>query len=417
MTSLDLDPLFVKALKLLHSRSKDSTDQLREMVDEAIAQRRAQLKGIEIERKQKLEDDPVWKRENEKKQLEKLKQDLSELSQEAPAKKPRTHSPSPEKISSTKDKEQEREREKEKEKIKKEKDARERREADKKEKLKQEREKDKEREREREKEKEKKKKETKKIEDSDSDQGMDADDIAFGLGISCVVCRLFDVTSSNKLIECQECHNLYHQECHKPPVVEQDVDDPRFVWYCTRCVKNMKKMAQSKPTKPKPTSSQPVAAFTKEMTTLLKPPKTESSSSLLFRRAEPKTSSSKDSTASSGSKPLSGLASLAANLAGKGTVDSNKPHSSKVDPSKLHRPDPFKSLLPGRSDQSDRPTTAAVSLLKPNPKPVQDQSKTSLKTVASTKPTQGATLAASADKRLQQMKKKAAAKMQDRRAR
>lgn len=32
------------------------------------------------------------------------------------------------------------------------------------------------------------------------------------------------------------------QECHKPPVTEQDVNDPRFVWYCCKCSKNMKKM-------------------------------------------------------------------------------------------------------------------------------------------------------------------------------
>ena len=40
MTALDLDPLFVKALKLLHSRNKDSTAQLKSMLDDVIAQKR-----------------------------------------------------------------------------------------------------------------------------------------------------------------------------------------------------------------------------------------------------------------------------------------------------------------------------------------------------------------------------------------
>ncbi|ESO95377.1 hypothetical protein LOTGIDRAFT_116799, partial [Lottia gigantea] len=74
--------------------------------------------------------------------------------------------------------------------------------------------------------------------------GMDADDFAFDLGISCVVCRQFDVSSKNQLVECQECHNLYHQECHRPPVLDQDVTDPRFVWYCYRCAKKLTKMVR-----------------------------------------------------------------------------------------------------------------------------------------------------------------------------
>ena len=39
--------------------------------------------------------------------------------------------------------------------------------------------------------------------------------------------------------------NLFVQECHKPPVTEQDVNDPRFVWYCNKCSKNMKKMVRT----------------------------------------------------------------------------------------------------------------------------------------------------------------------------
>jgi hypothetical protein len=39
MASLDLDPTFTRALRLMHSKSKDSEDQLRAMLDEAIKQR------------------------------------------------------------------------------------------------------------------------------------------------------------------------------------------------------------------------------------------------------------------------------------------------------------------------------------------------------------------------------------------
>ena len=44
ITVVDLDPIFVKALKLLHSKAKDSTSQLKAMLDDAIAQR----KGLKV---------------------------------------------------------------------------------------------------------------------------------------------------------------------------------------------------------------------------------------------------------------------------------------------------------------------------------------------------------------------------------
>ena len=37
MTALELDPVFVKALGFLRSRSKESTDQLKALLDEALA--------------------------------------------------------------------------------------------------------------------------------------------------------------------------------------------------------------------------------------------------------------------------------------------------------------------------------------------------------------------------------------------
>ena len=39
MASLDLDPMFRRGLRLLHSRSRDSTEQLKALVDEAVRQR------------------------------------------------------------------------------------------------------------------------------------------------------------------------------------------------------------------------------------------------------------------------------------------------------------------------------------------------------------------------------------------
>ena len=47
--------------------------------------------------------------------------------------------------------------------------------------------------------------------DTNTGGSTDADDFALELGLACVVCKKMDVSAGNQLIECQECHNLYHQ--------------------------------------------------------------------------------------------------------------------------------------------------------------------------------------------------------------
>lgn len=44
MSAVELDPVFVKALKFLHSKAKDSGAQLKALLDDAIAQR----KGLKV---------------------------------------------------------------------------------------------------------------------------------------------------------------------------------------------------------------------------------------------------------------------------------------------------------------------------------------------------------------------------------
>ncbi|KAM5192120.1 integrator complex subunit 12 [Mantella aurantiaca] len=151
------------------------------------------------------------------------------------------------------------------------------------------------------------------IPDLSSFDETSADDFAMEMGLACVVCRQMTVFSGNQLVECQECHNLYHQDCHKPQVTDKDVNDPRLVWYCARCTRQMKRMAlkNQKPTQ-KPASSIASAALpVVKDTSIIKPelkPKPDSSSSFLaFKRSEVKVSSS-----SSGNSSISGSSSSAA---------------------------------------------------------------------------------------------------------
>ncbi|BFZ17253.1 hypothetical protein BsWGS_20291 [Bradybaena similaris] len=314
MSAVELDPVFVKALKFLHSKAKDSGAQLKALLDDAIAQRKG-LKviintgdlGKSSPGRSKSEED-LKRKEAEKRSAERNVKDSSEPD----IKKAKLDSKS-----KSKDERDIREKEKEKERAKREKEKKEKEERDAhklKEKI----------------EKERKEKEflSSKIEPdtplviSDEEEPasrMDAGDFALEMGIACVVCKQFDVSSGNQLVECQECHSLYHQECHKPPVTEEDVSDPRFVWYCSRCSRSLKKMMTQKPAKAKPPT--PTITSGKEPSaTPSKSTKSDTSSknvSQAFRRIDPKTIVTPTDTTTLTSttvKPMVGLAGLAANL-------------------------------------------------------------------------------------------------------
>lgn len=47
--------------------------------------------------------------------------------------------------------------------------------------------------------------------------------------------RESNVNAGNSLVECLECHSMYHQNCHSPPITDINLNDPRIVWYCRNC--------------------------------------------------------------------------------------------------------------------------------------------------------------------------------------
>lgn len=56
--------------------------------------------------------------------------------------------------------------------------------------------------------------------------------------LTCVICKGMDVGARNRLVECSECHSLYHQECHVPHILDSQIDVPGLVWYCSNCSKS-----------------------------------------------------------------------------------------------------------------------------------------------------------------------------------
>ncbi|XP_014488767.1 PREDICTED: integrator complex subunit 12 [Dinoponera quadriceps] len=67
--------------------------------------------------------------------------------------------------------------------------------------------------------------------------------------LTCVICKGMDVGARNRLVECLECHSLYHQECHTPHILDAQIDAlmPKNVWYCSNCTKSQISKERSSP--------------------------------------------------------------------------------------------------------------------------------------------------------------------------
>ncbi|CAK9811845.1 Integrator complex subunit 12 [Anthophora plagiata] len=65
--------------------------------------------------------------------------------------------------------------------------------------------------------------------------------------LTCVICKGMDVGARNRLVECLECHSLYHQECHVPHILDSQIDVPGLVWYCSNCSKSQASKERSSP--------------------------------------------------------------------------------------------------------------------------------------------------------------------------
>lgn len=76
-----------------------------------------------------------------------------------------------------------------------------------------------------------------------------------------------DVGARNRLLECSDCHSLYHQECHTPVVTALEADD---VWICQGCKDERKKLEQARsPTPPLVQQEQTLPSTSKPVVTII----------------------------------------------------------------------------------------------------------------------------------------------------
>lgn len=192
MAAIELDPVFIRALRLLNSKSKESTAQLKQMLDEAIAAKKglgpgpsAKSPSSSKQTSRSVSSERTTdkdKREAEKrKDLDRLKADLSEFIPKE-AKRMRLDSPA---LSNSSNESPGSPWEGE----------------------------------------------------SGASSPGEFNDLQMNIELdcTCIVCKSFNQESNNKLMECSACQNLYHQECHEPPVSNSEASDPRLIWHCSRC--------------------------------------------------------------------------------------------------------------------------------------------------------------------------------------
>ncbi|KYQ48993.1 Integrator complex subunit 12 [Trachymyrmex zeteki] len=183
MTQLELDPQFTQGLRLLYSTNKDSAEQLRALLDEAIKQKYGPSKMLSnVLHKKYMMEEPV------------LSDHSSSSSKKSKSSSSSKHSNKSSKNSSPVNL---------------------------------------------------------PARDTPPDILQSDDTLALEIledDLTCVICKGMDVGARNRLVECQECHSLYHQECHVPHILDSQIDNvPKQVWYCSNCSKSQVSKERSSP--------------------------------------------------------------------------------------------------------------------------------------------------------------------------
>ncbi|KAL1373593.1 hypothetical protein pipiens_018579, partial [Culex pipiens pipiens] len=133
--------------------------------------------------------------------------------------------------------------------------------------------------------------------DEDDDVVMEEDQLKELEDLMCIVCRRMDVSARNRLVECADCHSLYHQECHKPAISEADANDQENAWFCTLCKgksigKSSSSTSGSSSRKPEPSSTSSSSSHSKSSSS--KNYESSSSSSSSSKHKSSKSSSSRE---------------------------------------------------------------------------------------------------------------------------
>lgn len=128
--------------------------------------------------------------------------------------------------------------------------------------------------------------------------------------LNCCVCGEMMFTATNRLIECSRCGALYHQECHKPPITDEEASEEQgHNWQCDNCA--------TKPTTSK-TGSQVVVIPDEPMPLI--------ATSVASIKSKSSATSSRSSSSSNSSSPFYKMEQATASATAK---TSSKSHSKE----------------------------------------------------------------------------------------
>ncbi|KAH8310729.1 hypothetical protein KR044_002760 [Drosophila immigrans] len=167
--------------------------------------------------------------------------------------------------------------------------------------------------------------------------------------LNCCVCGEMVFKATNRLIECSKCGALYHQECHNPPITNEEAsDDQEHIWQCdTCCSKPSTSRAVVTPTVPV-AATPPATATT---TTVVIPDEPMPLASKVSKSSVP---SSRSSTSSNSSSPFYKPEASSSTNASSSSSSKHGHKSSSSSSSKSHKEE--------RAAKSVAPSLSAISV-------------------------------------------------------
>ncbi|XP_065331637.1 integrator complex subunit 12-like isoform X1 [Cloeon dipterum] len=205
--------------------------------------------------------------------------------------------------------------------------------------------------------------------------------------LACSVCKSITVSKGNRLTECKDCQKMYHQECHSPPILDKYVDDSGS-WSCSSC----------KPVVPEPTKQSYFKSGSSGKSLRASPSlPTSSSSKGTSQKSEPPSHLKRQGSSGGSSSTSSGSTSKSSGSAGISASLQRSNSSSSAKESGLKRSRPSSPAAKGSSSSKTYSSSGSGRISSPSSVPSPTSS------------------TSAAGKRLENMKKKAATKLQEKR--
>lgn len=189
----------------------------------------------------------------------------------------------------------------------------------------------------------------------------------------CVVCRRIDLSAKNQLIECTKCNALYHQECHTPKISDSELSNGQeSSWCCNACKPTKLKTIVAGSSPSKSTYSSPSSGSSSSSSSPVSSALQANSTSVITTVASVTTEATSSSSSSSSSKRHHDKEHS------KSSSSRHHHHSSSSSSSSKH--EKSSSSRTSSSSNSGKPVTPHVNIISAADKRIQNMKKKAAKT-------------------------------------